>query len=133
VYCPSCGKQIPDNSTFCLHCGARIDRPGIHSMTEWEYRDFVYTFPERDRPSRYCVSVVYTRQDVWNEQQKFILPRLQEWLDEGWEPITEIGVAGLEWAPYIKFHINPFDALFGDTSKCERAVAFRVKMRRRKR
>ncbi len=22
--CPSCGKQIPENSTFCLHCGTKI-------------------------------------------------------------------------------------------------------------
>jgi hypothetical protein len=24
MYCPSCGKQIPENSTFCPHCGTRI-------------------------------------------------------------------------------------------------------------
>lgn len=40
MYCPSCGKSIPDGSTFCLHCGKPIsvqapklnfsDRPPRH-------------------------------------------------------------------------------------------------------
>ena len=24
MFCPSCGKEIPENSTFCLHCGKPI-------------------------------------------------------------------------------------------------------------
>jgi hypothetical protein len=27
MYCPSCGKQIPDGSTFCSNCGARTSAP----------------------------------------------------------------------------------------------------------
>jgi len=26
MYCSSCGKQIPDESTFCMHCGKRISK-----------------------------------------------------------------------------------------------------------
>ncbi|MBR2525363.1 MAG: zinc-ribbon domain-containing protein [Enterococcus sp.] len=25
MYCPECGKQIPDSSKFCLHCGYKIE------------------------------------------------------------------------------------------------------------
>ncbi|MFN2455905.1 MAG: zinc-ribbon domain-containing protein [Pyrinomonadaceae bacterium] len=27
MFCPSCGKQTPDESAFCLHCGNRIVAP----------------------------------------------------------------------------------------------------------
>ncbi len=28
MFCPECGKEIPDNSIFCTFCGAKILRPG---------------------------------------------------------------------------------------------------------
>lgn len=27
MYCPSCSKEIPDGSTFCLHCGKSVQAP----------------------------------------------------------------------------------------------------------
>jgi len=33
MQCPSCGKQIPDSSTFCLHCGARLVAPTARVST----------------------------------------------------------------------------------------------------
>jgi hypothetical protein len=27
MFCPTCGKDIPDASTFCLHCGNKISAP----------------------------------------------------------------------------------------------------------
>jgi hypothetical protein len=27
MYCSKCGKEIPDSSTFCLHCGNQIHQP----------------------------------------------------------------------------------------------------------
>ena len=27
MFCPTCGKEIPDASTFCLHCGNKIFAP----------------------------------------------------------------------------------------------------------
>jgi len=27
MYCPSCGKETPENSSFCLHCGKPIIAP----------------------------------------------------------------------------------------------------------
>lgn len=34
MHCPSCGKQTPDGSIFCLHCGARIDGPIFRPVTD---------------------------------------------------------------------------------------------------
>lgn len=28
--CPKCGSLIPDNSKFCLECGAQITKPDMH-------------------------------------------------------------------------------------------------------
>ena len=28
MYCPSCGEEIPDGSSFCSHCGANVDEFG---------------------------------------------------------------------------------------------------------
>jgi hypothetical protein len=117
MYCSACGKQIPENSIFCLYCGSRIKGNSNQSVPEWEYRDFVYSylaFPRDSRPARYKISLVQRRHDIWAEQQRILLPKLQQWFDEGWQPITEIGAASFEWASE------------GDI---ERAVAFRVKMR----
>jgi hypothetical protein len=27
MYCPSCGKEIPAHSAFCLHCGQSVSNP----------------------------------------------------------------------------------------------------------
>ncbi len=40
MFCPSCGKEIPDGSTFCLHCGKSIAAraaasPTLSRFTKW--------------------------------------------------------------------------------------------------
>ena len=48
MYCPTCGKEIPNHSKFCLHCGASVTNPSSSSNTpvEWEYKDFVRVWPK---------------------------------------------------------------------------------------
>ena len=46
MYCPSCGKQIPDQSRFCFICGAAVPAQTSQpvtapQVTEWEYRYYV--------------------------------------------------------------------------------------------
>ena len=31
MYCPKCGKQVPDNVAFCSHCGAKLKGGAIFS------------------------------------------------------------------------------------------------------
>jgi zinc-ribbon domain len=105
MHCPTCGKQIPENSTFCLHCGARVTAPSGSTRqqvsTEWEHKDFVYVWNENDRPyvnmdRPNSPSVADTRLQFWQGKQAEIRRLLQQWLDEGWEPIGEIGPASIQ-------------------------------------
>ena len=46
MYCPACGKQIPDGSRFCFLCGAAVptavSQPSAPpAPTEWEYCYYV--------------------------------------------------------------------------------------------
>lgn len=34
MFCPECGKEIPDDSVFCPECGARIDEPEENSAVQ---------------------------------------------------------------------------------------------------
>lgn len=105
MYCSSCGKVIPESSSFCMHCGAPIqivvsvDPPKI--TPEWEYRDFVYEIPRKG-----CAWVplsgnnAYTFNSAklffWSEYQRTLMPLLQKWYDLGWEPIDEVGPSSFE-------------------------------------
>lgn len=98
MYCPSCGKQIPDNSMFCLHCGTSIAVPRdvastVRGPIEWEYKEFVWT-PPPDRSDHWYlgkVSYATVRLESWSKYRPMILAELQKSLDEGWETVTEIG------------------------------------------
>lgn len=32
MFCPKCGKDLPDNSKFCKYCGSQIKNKGTLSM-----------------------------------------------------------------------------------------------------
>jgi hypothetical protein len=117
MYCPSCGKQTPENSTFCLHCGTRIASPRVvptparQIPIEWEYQDFVY----RWSPGQIWVNVGrqgYTmpaaRAWFWQEYQRQIMSDLQKWLDEGWEPISEVGPSSIEVRTFQSIKTSAF-------------------------
>lgn len=41
MYCPNCGKQIAEQSTFCAYCGkpiSSVNRASIPSV-QWEYKE----------------------------------------------------------------------------------------------
>ncbi len=127
MYCPSCGKEIPNGSTFCLHCGTKINAAGKQKAVKWEYRTFEYHYAPGHEPYRGAASIVYTRENVWQEEQEFLLPKLQLWLDLGWEPITEVGSSALIWEQYKKVELG-WD-LIPSRFPYEKVSAFRVKMR----
>jgi hypothetical protein len=55
MFCPSCGKEIPDHSSFCLGCGK-----GIQTGTGPSYSVPVYAAPSADSPGirRYAVVIL---------------------------------------------------------------------------
>ena len=98
MYCSSCGKQIADDSVFCRYCGKPMTAKAAPVAAEWVYRDFIFPFP----PDFGWVSTgpggnteTGARSEFWQRSQQAIRLELQKWLDDGWEPIGEIGPAGI--------------------------------------
>jgi zinc ribbon protein len=110
MYCPSCGKQIPEKSQFCLHCGNSISMPSQPTIesapepVEWEYRDFVYKWEHKQtwyRTAKY--NEMQARVDIWMNYQSKIAVELQKWLDQGWSPIGEVGASGIRLNTYSQW------------------------------
>jgi hypothetical protein len=103
MYCPSCGKETPENSRFCLHCGQSITAPSTAARvpTEWEYKDFVYEFepPGRGMWAK-LGSGGYTeagaKLEFYQNSQYEISAEIQKWLDEGWQPVSQIDSSCVE-------------------------------------
>ena len=115
MHCPSCGKEIPDQSTFCLHCGTSIATPEATPISqapiEWEYQEFVYKFPEGAMWAQLGESA-YTeagaRLEFWQNYQQEIRLELQKWLDQGWQPVGEVGPASIQIRKYRALRYNWF-------------------------
>lgn len=43
MYCPNCGKEIPDNSRFCPECGKEIEKPNKGTEVSAEIVEHPYT------------------------------------------------------------------------------------------
>jgi len=112
MQCLSCGKEIPDQSTFCLHCGtlaapsiAPVSMPVSQAPVEWEYQDFVQIWPP-GRRGWICISdrsgytIPEARIYFWQETQAAITKELQKWLDDGWEPVGEVGPSAIQLRTY---------------------------------
>jgi hypothetical protein len=82
----------------------------------WEYKDYVYTY----QPGwSWCktggfngYTYASARITFWQESQKYILPELQKWRDEGWEPIGEVGPSGISLRSYRSYGKSVGERLF---------------------
>lgn len=96
MICPSCKKETPDNSRFCLNCGNSIvndsAKPVVHN---YEYEDFSYKMDVTYKEIG-TLRIKEIPDDLWREYQDKILPEIRKWMDEGWEPISEVGPAGFK-------------------------------------
>lgn len=98
MYCPSCGKEIPDSSKFCLHCGSSVPTPAVPiiesqpEQLQWQYKEYVYAWShDQTWYNSRQYDDAHVRTDVWLSYQSRIGEELQKWYDEGWEPIGEVG------------------------------------------
>lgn len=98
MYCPTCGKEIPESSTFCLHCGkptiAPVSSVAVQQQVkEWEYKDYSFAIPEGE--GGWVAAEAYpepaARLYYWQNIQHDVMPELQQLFDEGWQPTTEVG------------------------------------------
>ena len=44
MFCPECGKEIPDDSVFCPECGARIKCAGLKGPAHFMTQIFIVMF-----------------------------------------------------------------------------------------
>ena len=101
--CPDCSKEIPSDSKFCLHCGAKTPintddgevKTSQHTPTKYEYFDYVFEINSSGTWGK-----LHNDNDIahsyWNSHQTNILTEILELEDEGWEPVSEIGPAGIK-------------------------------------
>ena len=47
MFCPNCGKQIPDGSKFCPYCGARIKSESVGEATSKQTEEKLYLTKHR--------------------------------------------------------------------------------------
>jgi len=92
--CPACGKSTPDHSVHCLHCGAPVGSRagGSAGPVDWEYDDFVYALPKGGwcKLGSGAYSEAGAKLEFWQNCQRDIYAKLQEWQDDGWEPVGTV-------------------------------------------
>jgi hypothetical protein len=91
MYCPSCGKETPEGSQFCSHCGKPITTPtGAGVPMQWEYKDYIWKPPTTTAfatPDMLSTA----RVQWWSEARPLLTTELQKWFDEGWQPVGSVG------------------------------------------
>ncbi len=120
-------------------------------VDQWEYKDFFWRVPEMEQVSVTVDLLTQARIEWWSESKSYIMREIQKWLDEGWEPMTQIGPdcwemekssisntskwGPLAWMIWFIGLIATFGLaifmLFGKT-EVYKPTAFRVQMKRRK-
>ncbi len=87
IYCSKCGKQNPDDASFCMGCGQQL-KPGAQTPQaiprRWEYQDIEIKFPkdgftdiQSDVPKRYDKVIPLAN--------RIILARIQQEGEDGWQ------------------------------------------------
>jgi len=82
-------------------------------VNDWDYKDFVWTYPKIELKDGARLSALYTeahaRLDFWQPAQQHIHLELQKWLDQGWQPIGEVGPSGIKLNVYTLEEKRPPD------------------------
>ena len=84
--------------------GDIFSRAGEYLPQSWEYKDFVFKFKRGEnflctKGGRYTYKTALTK--FWDVSQNYILRDLQDWENEGWEPISETGPAALRLREFV--------------------------------
>ena len=98
MFCTNCGKSISVDGNFCAHCGKSVSlstKPRESSTTEWEYTYYLVRWDKGGKyPLTFGKTEYQVRLDNWGSDQSWILPEIQNYLDKGWVPVTEVGPGG---------------------------------------
>jgi len=96
MFCPSCGKETPENSKFCLHCGAptnSVEKSSIgpSGSIQWEYKDYIMDPPPDPEAIATPDMLSTARVQWWSEVRPLVMEQLQKWYEDGWQPVSSIG------------------------------------------
>ena len=146
MYCAYCGGNVPQDGGFCPACGRPTAGAGpvASGLINWEYDNFIRTWEhgKGGQIGQFLTAEVQARADFWNQIQGWILPLIQERIDQGWHPITEIGPACLKLRSFSKREGKFMRVLFAvptagltllDKDWFWELESMEVKMRRRRR
>lgn len=145
MYCANCGKAVIQGSRFCPHCGEAVVDPTAASgvrpresskPVEWEY----FTFEKLAPKGKYLDVVVgaeleseaAARLAFWYRHEADLREGLQQFLEDGWEPINEIGPSCLMVTTSAEYSKGCLQTLFSISAVGFNwwLIGIRVKFRR---
>lgn len=138
--CPSCGKEVPAGSQFCLNCGKPLSTTASPSMgtLQWEYKYVLFppdtTIPEmykREKPPYATLGSSYTvataLNEFWVSMERDVHEAIKDEVEQGWEPdpngwgpscieyrTRKVGTdywSGGQWVGYIIFGLVSYGLL----------------------
>lgn len=98
MYCPSCGKEIGDNSLFCKFCGKPVSNDAPASEpTEWEYWNVIVpvSIGNNARMRLDDHSIHQASNNYWQLVNHQIRESIHLWRVRGWELEDGLGSDGL--------------------------------------
>ncbi|MEZ4641770.1 MAG: zinc ribbon domain-containing protein [Chloroflexota bacterium] len=101
MFCIHCGNPLVENAQFCAHCGKAVGTapqppqpPEERPSQEWEYT-FYRSSWKSGKGGRFNLVFGKTEYDArlmhWGSDESWLMPSLQKFLDNGWEPVGKIG------------------------------------------
>ncbi len=108
MYCPNCGIVVGSSDRYCRRCGQ--DLTASSAPIEWETRDFVYVWTsgvDWVMLGPWGYTEVGARYHFWQRWQSRIAQALQQWRDDGWQPIGEVGPECVRLRYYEKYNYDP--------------------------
>jgi hypothetical protein len=97
--CPFCAEEIQAAAVVCKHCGRELAPLPKSAAVDYEYMEFENAWPEEKREWRFSWGrgvEPSVRLIAWQRSQPEITSKLEALINQGWEPIGEIGPSGVQ-------------------------------------
>lgn len=114
VKCGNCGYSNPAANKFCGGCGKPL--PQVTQPAQYEYFNFGWRAEKGQAYDQVLAKLgfnqqvgqalteSYARIHFWQKHQRHIQKELQPYLNDGWQPITEVGPGCIEIVPSYEWN-----------------------------